>query len=223
MAEIIIPKSETGPFAKLKDLTTWGEKEFLICKNYIANWRTCLDIGAHIGLTSLRYSQYFNSVHSFEPILHEYIKENTESSSNITVHPYAVSDEKKIVRMWPNPYNTGRSIVETEANSKFVNKSYKSSAGRYSDVKCVDIQTATIDEFEFENVDFVKIDVEGYNVPVLNGMLKTLDRCSPVVQIEDTKDLETNKQVKRIFASLGYTMVHEIKGNPKDFIYCRNV
>jgi hypothetical protein len=36
----------------------------------------------------------------------------------------------------------------------------------------------------FENVDFIKIDVEGYELPVVKGAVETITACKPNMVIE---------------------------------------
>lgn len=42
----------------------------------------------------------------------------------------------------------------------------------------------TLDSYNFENVDIIKVDVEGYEFPVLKGAEQTIRRCRPIVQLE---------------------------------------
>ncbi len=42
----------------------------------------------------------------------------------------------------------------------------------------------TLDSYGFGQVDFIKIDVEGYELPVNQGAVETLRRCRPIVVIE---------------------------------------
>ena len=42
----------------------------------------------------------------------------------------------------------------------------------------------TLDEFEFDDVDFIKIDTEGYETFVIKGAMETLMRCKPVIVVE---------------------------------------
>ena len=47
-----------------------------------------------------------------------------------------------------------------------------------------DVEMVTIDSLGLENVDFLKLDVEGYELFALKGAEETLKRCKPVVLIE---------------------------------------
>ena len=42
----------------------------------------------------------------------------------------------------------------------------------------------TLDSFGFEAVDFIKIDVEGYELPMIRGGEQTIKACKPNIVIE---------------------------------------
>ena len=48
----------------------------------------------------------------------------------------------------------------------------------------VDVPARTIDSYNFEDVDAIKIDVEGSELFVIEGAKDTIDRCRPSVQVE---------------------------------------
>jgi FkbM family methyltransferase len=48
----------------------------------------------------------------------------------------------------------------------------------------VPVPVATLDGFGFDDVDGVKVDVEGAELLVLRGAAQTIARCRPVVQVE---------------------------------------
>lgn len=48
----------------------------------------------------------------------------------------------------------------------------------------VNVPARTIDSFEFDEVDAIKIDVEGSELLVIEGAKDTIDRCRPSVQVE---------------------------------------
>jgi hypothetical protein len=41
------------------------------------------------------------------------------------------------------------------------------------------------DDYGWQDLDFVQLDTEGHELPVLMGMEQTLLRCRPVVQLEE--------------------------------------
>ena len=48
----------------------------------------------------------------------------------------------------------------------------------------VEVPARTLDSYNFEDVDCIKIDVEGSELLVIEGAKETIDRCRPSVQVE---------------------------------------
>ena len=74
-----------------------------------------------------------------------------------------------------------------------------------------DNEIKTLDSFEFDRVDIIKIDAEGYELPVLQGAKETILRNRPWVQIEGNKSGErygrTKLDIKNFLDDLGMTRV----------------
>ena len=198
-------------------LDKWGEEEFNIVYNHLANKRTCIDIGAHVGLTSLRYAQHFDRVHAFEPFHHTLLQENVKRCDNVSVYPYAVDEQDGETTFYIHPTNSGGGFTAGEGTSYLFAGRY-APGGRFENIDPVTVSTKTIDSYNFKDVDFVKIDVEGNNVPVLNGMINTLRAHKPIIQIEDSTYPKTNETVFSILNQLGYTQFQSY-GNPVDRFY----
>ena len=219
MVEIKLPDYEQSAFRNFKeakgDITLWGEDDFEKAKLKIKNFRTCIDIGAHVGLTSLRYSQHFEHVHSFEPIVFDYAKDNLSNLDNVTLYNAAVSDSCGWVDMMPNMVNSGASLIATKENLKTYRNSKRFSAPTIS------VRSLTIDSLNLKNVDFIKIDTEGYNMPVLKGMEETIEKYSPVIQIELLVG-GSNDQMEKFMKNHGYVEYDKNNGKPIDKFYCKN-
>ena len=67
-------------------------------------------------------------------------------------------------------------------------------AARVDDSKSGEIQMRTLDSFDFEKVDLIKIDVEGYEMKVLKGAEKTLESCQYLM-------IELNNNTKKYGSS----------------------
>lgn len=141
-----------------------------------------LDVGAHVGfysmLTSALVSQS-GQVHSFEPTPWTFnlLKQNTTNLKNVTLNNNAVSNtNERIVFKDYGPgygaFNTlredGASVLKTKPKDVFV-------------------QTIILDEYCIEkNIrpDFIKLDAEGFEFAILNGMVKILTEDKPLVTLE---------------------------------------
>ena len=157
---------------------------------YVNNWRICLDVGSNIGQWTRPLASRFKSVICFEP------NPNFRDCfrRNIT--------EKNVI-LWPY----GLSNKEHQAQQDFNSTVLRSSEG--------DIQCRTLDSFGLTNVDFVKIDVDGFEVPLLEGARETLSKNTPVINIEMKRDkrMETVKQAEQILRDLGYVFKKRTKSD----------
>lgn len=59
-----------------------------------------------------------------------------------------------------------------------------------------------LDDYEFERIDFIKIDIEGYEFYCLEGAKNTLSKHSPVIYVEISDNYFS--KVDRLLRSYGY-------------------
>jgi hypothetical protein len=69
-----------------------------------------------------------------------------------------------------------------------------------ADEETVDIQS--LDSFQLKNVDFIKVDVEGFEADVLEGAEETIKRCKPLILVEAFED--TRVKVENLMTNFGY-------------------
>jgi len=158
-----------------------------------------LDLGANIGAVSLFASFYFKTVFSFEPLenfcdqFEESIKLN--GLNNIVVYRFGCYDaEKKAVIAIPTDNKGGSSLIFDEKIS-CMNSNLKR-----------EVSLIKLDDFLFEDVDFVKLDVEGVELNCLRGMEKILRKCKPKIISELTfsSDVDRNVELIEFLFGLGY-------------------
>ena len=148
---------------------------------YVKQWRVCLDIGSNIGQWTRPLAKRFESVVCFEP------NPNFRECFNKNI------DDNNVV-LWP----VGLSDKEHKAKQGFNSTVLQNEEG--------EIDCRTLDSFGLTNVDFVKIDVDGFEIPLLNGAKQTLIKNNPVINIEMKKDKRNNitQQCASILKDLGY-------------------
>ena len=148
---------------------------------YIKQWRVCLDIGSNIGQWTRPLAKCFNSVVCFEPNpnFRECFNKNI-TEDNVLLWPYGLSDK------------------EHTASQDFNSTILQNEDG--------DISCRTLDSFGLTKVDFVKIDVDGFEVPLLQGAEKTLTENNPVINIEmkESKRPDIVSRSKQILENYGY-------------------
>lgn len=148
-----------------------------------------LDIGANVGNHALIMSQYCKQVYLFEPqkdIVQ--LLEQTKSTNQITnwhIYPLGLSDKEATLPLYKHLQgNTGASTFTTETKSF-----------QYSLEQCqVIIGDDWITQQAFSKLDFIKIDVEGYEAKVISGLRKTIKKFNPIIMLE-----WNNKNTKQQF------------------------
>ncbi len=143
--------------------------------------RPSLDIGAKIGMYTWRIRKHSSSVIAFEPIpMFNQLLRAVFKGKRCQVEPYAVSDRRGTAKM-RLPYGHdgdpkfGRSTIDP------ANRFDPEIIGRTDEIE---VETRRIDDYDFRDVGFIKIDVEGHELAVLAGAEATVTRHKPTVLIE---------------------------------------
>lgn len=156
--------------------TDFHEREELFAvlkEGYLRKGQTILDIGANIGNHTVFFSKIAGAdkVFAFEPITDTY----RQLVKNVEINN--LNDRVKL-------FNTavGEDIGKAEIESyNMIN--IGATHLKTSDDGSIDV--ISIDSLKLdEHVDFVKIDVEGFEVGVIKGMTELLRRDHPILWIE---------------------------------------
>lgn len=169
------------------------------------NPRKILDIGMNIGMNTWEYATFAKEVHGFEPVPGTY----QVALDNIALNKHH-QDPK--LGWWKNPDKSWASLAVTGAISTYnvalgpvpgsvemhikkndghnrvANDNYTKLNGKPVKVNTgyqrVQVPQHTLDSYNFTDVDIIKIDVEGYELQVLEGAVNTIAQNRPIVQIE---------------------------------------
>ena len=163
-----------------------------------------IDIGAHVGIWSRRLSEDFSEVICFEPLAKhiECHKMNCEKLDNVTLFECALSDRETESVMTTKDNNSGMSSLHP---LKFRNKSEEV------------VQTKTIDSFDLPKMEFMKIDVEGWEEQVILGGLETIKKYNPKIYIEIL--IKNYDNIFEIFNDMGYSLEVMSRPNGPDTNY----
>jgi FkbM family methyltransferase len=133
-----------------------------------------IDIGANIGYHSLYFSKHVkNKVYAFEPhpqvfnVLENNIKLN--NIENINIINKCVGDKDGTVFM-------SKLNLLNESNHGDIHILNKKSDYQIESIK--------LDDYKFNDIDLIKIDVQGYELMVLNGGIQTILNNKPIIIIE---------------------------------------
>jgi FkbM family methyltransferase len=168
--------------------------------------RPSIDIGAKIGMYTYRIRKHSSEVIAFEPIpMFNRILQAVFDGKRGRVEPYAVSNQRGTGEL-RLPYahdgspKYGRSTIDPD------NQFDPEIIARADDIE---VETRRIDDYEFADVGFIKIDVEGHELAVLAGAAATLARHRPNLLIEcnDEHQPEAVKRLASWLGSHGYSAV----------------
>lgn len=173
---------------------------------HIHSTRNALDIGAHVGIWTRRMAQIFENVYAFEPISKhiECHNQNLQGFTNVTLNQIALSNKNGTAVIKELDYNSGTSTLEWK---KITTKQTKHKE------QYIEIATKTLDSYNLTDIDFIKIDVEGHEVSLIEGAKETLTNNSPVIFIEVLhKELKKPYTGKNALNDLGYTEILHVGG-----------
>ena len=180
-------------FKFLRPLRNQRDINLYLLKNY--KFGLSLDVGANKGLYSLELEKISNEVIIFEPLksmfkdLEILLKKKTKKFN------YALGNSfcnKKIkIPILNNSLSYGRATL----TNRF--KEYKS---KITKVRKLDYLLKKKKIYKVnKKVDFIKIDVEGYEENVIYGAKKLIKKDKPIILIELELRILGNKKIKRIF------------------------
>jgi len=194
-------------------LGRWYELETqLFMADLVCPGDTVVDIGANRGMFTLYASRLVGisgKVFSFEPNPHslKQLTRELESNSinNVTIHPYGVSNEATTLELYVPFTNSGEGTFA---------KALESQVDRYKvEAKLVAGDTMLNDE----QPALIKIDVEGYECHVIEGLSETLNRHHPIIIMEIVSEhllscgsnVQKLVQMMKCFGYVGYQLLLE--------------
>lgn len=190
---------------------------------------TAIDIGANLGYYSRYISQAIGEggrLYSVEPVapILGVLRHNLRHCSNVEILPYALGEEERAIVMcndtarYQGYFGTGQNFVgdavaaEGEGDQK--GERFPAQMRRGSELFS-----------KLTRLNFIKCDIEGYEVVVMNELRPLLARFRPTVLIETGG--ENRPKIIALFHSLGYrgyTLEHGLEipltaDSQKDIIF----
>jgi len=148
-------------------------------KSLIQPTDTVLDIGANIGCTSLLFGDLARKVYSFEPspTTHRWLVQNVQMAKLNNVEPInlGLGKDAGTFELTFAPNNRSGGFVSNLTNASEGHQVEQITIAKGDDF---------IREHQIAKVDFIKIDVEGFEQSVIEGLAETIAREQPIVALE---------------------------------------
>lgn len=173
--------------------------------------RSAIQAGGACGIWAKKLSLEFDQVYTFEPDPLNFfcLCQNTKRCFNIIKFQSALGESHRFVELANKNHNNAGSIYVMPSERSFT-------------------PMLTIDDLNLESLDFLCLDIEGWEFFALKGAKKTIEKCNPIIQLE-VKPLKHNHNIfdgevvafdssARYLADLGYKEITRVR---KDVVFSR--
>ena len=157
--------------------------------------RTAVQAGGNIGLWPRRLADVFRRVITFEPEARtfECLQKNVPPSVEVR----------------------GEALADKPGQCSMIRKSLGSHRVFFSDADSVPM--TTVDALGLDDLDYLQLDIEGYEWHALQGAQDSIRRCHPLIQVEfrrhTTKYGQSDEAVQALLTGWGYRPVSKQQGS----------
>jgi len=135
--------------------------------NFCKQKRVAIDAGAHYGIMSYNLSHLFTTVHAFEiyePVRNCLIENKKRFNlDNVKIYNHGLGEKNKSVNLDESRGTLGTYILPNQDGNSLI---------------------MSLDSLKISDIDFIKIDCEGYEPFILEGAVETIKRFRPVILME---------------------------------------
>ena len=163
------------------------------CKVRNIKFKTILDIGAWCGTWSLAMQKYAENIFCYEPDKTHFacLEKNLESFNHVSLYNHAIGNEDGFVKLSEETATQNTRVIQEKGDTKI----------------------CTIDSLNLDNIDLIKIDVEGFEMEVLKGATETIKNVQ-YIMIELNNNTKrygsSNLEIEKYLPTLGFKMLFKI-------------
>ena len=163
------------------------EPELKLIKKFITHGTDSLDIGIYKGVYSYEISKYAKTVHAFEfnPLIFSFLNRNIyKIINNIKLYNFGLSNQNNKVTLRIPIRNK---LANEENYEEFfeMGRATIHDKNEFNEFRSFDVNVKKLDNLQFENpISFIKIDVEGHEIEVIEGAIETINKNKPILLIE---------------------------------------
>jgi FkbM family methyltransferase len=177
--------------------------------------KTVFDVGANVGQSALRYLREFQQaeIYSFEPVSATYRELVAATGKFPRIHTYKVGMGRK----------SGEAVINVNPVSVASSIKLKRPEDQ-SETITVETIAGFVETHQIENIDFLKVDTEGYDIEVLSGAAPLLRNqrvhfimceCSPVLRPRDDFSFVDFASLAEFLDGFGYQVFGVYEQQPE--------
>lgn len=193
---------------KMKKGDIWERYLHEVFETYLDSSSVVIDAGAFVGTHTVKLSKICKKVYAFEPCLPSFrlLTRNIKINrcDNVVLSSSGLSDTNgKTSFKWNRANNLGASALKGNDMEFFV-------AGKEDNATLNSVKLVSIDSLKLPKLDFIKIDVEGYETRVIKGAIKSIEKFMPLITCEcyskdgGTPSDELIEKKFKVLIDLGY-------------------
>lgn len=210
-----------------------GERELRLLALLSNKRAKAIDVGANRGIYTYFMRKYFAEVYAIEanPFYAGMLR--SMFRGRVTVVEAAASESSGTIQMWIPTSQEEKGMATVEQENPIARAGCES----------IEVKALPIDSLNLDQVDLIKIDVEGHELAVLKGSVGLVSREAPtlVIEIEERHRKNAIVSVRSFLESLDYQglflyrgrllaleefdasvhqaiQAHESRGNPSDYV-----
>lgn len=164
----------------LKHLANGFEPDMVkLFRTVASHSEVIMDIGANIGCTALLFGELSRQVYAFEPsqTTFAFLEQNILKSGLKNIFPQNIG-------LGAEPGEYTLTFAPTNRSGGFVSNQTQACGGHTVEKIVIRQMDEVLRSLNLSTVDFIKIDVEGFEGQVLRGGVQTLSTHRPVVVLE---------------------------------------
>ncbi len=165
------------------------DAEMIYISKLLTNNRRFLDIGANVGIYSFYFRSCFKNIDSFEPISEITYRLKSLQAPHIHIHNIALSNRRGHIDFYIPVING----VTTPARASIETRDSQN-------IKRI-VKIRTVDSYDFDDIDLIKIDVEGHEESVIKGAQNSIKKTLPIILVE-IEQRHINKNICEIYKEI---------------------
>jgi FkbM family methyltransferase len=174
-----------------------------MCRPHIRSFRTALDIGCDVFHFAAELEKDFQHIHCWD------FRDKSSQMTRVINDPNKIFHHVTALGEDPGVMYTKPGVGRIKSD-------------RYGGSNTLKVEVNTLDSYGlFSDVDFIKMDVEGYEPNIIRGAIKTIESNWPVILCEINRGDFTAKE---LLESMGYelTDVYHKNGVPHDYLFIKD-
>jgi len=177
-----------------RDITTFRHETPQKISAYCKNKDVVISAGANVGYYIKKYAALFKKVYAFEPNLINFncLELNVKEENVIKTHGALGNNTRKV----------GLSI-------------HCDDCGAWKIANGQDVQMYKIDDLKLDSLDLIALDVEGFELSVLQGAVEKIKKYKPIVSVEANFFTDACQ----FLCDINYIKIDEVNG---DWVYKSN-